>query len=126
MALFDTVKDLAGKVLGKADGMDDLKDLASDTGEIIKAIKSKDFAKVIDKIKELKNGSPDSKDAQDLVGKVKDFISDKVGADDADGALSSIAKLATGNDDVKEKLDEVGGNGAAQFISKAIKSYLNK
>ena len=48
------------------------------------------------------------------------------GADDADGALSSIAKLATGNDDVKEKLDEVGGNGAAQFISKAIKSYLNK
>lgn len=124
MALFDAdkLKGLAGKVLGNAD----LKDLASDAGEIIKAIKSKDFAKIIEKIKELKTGSPDSKEAQDLVGKVKDFIADKVGADDAKGALSSIAKLATGNDDVKEKIDEVGGSGAAQFISKAIKSYLNK
>lgn len=126
MALFDTVKNLAGKVSGKSEGMDDIMDLVSDAGEIIQAIKSKDFAKVIAKITELKDGSPDSKEAFALVDGVKDFIADKVGADDANGALSSIAKLATGNDEVKDKLDELGGDGAASFISKAIKSYLGK
>lgn len=129
MALFDSVKDLAGKakgILGDVDSLDDLKDLAGDVSEIVKAIKSKDFAKVIEKVKELKNGAPDSADARELVASVKDFIAEKIGADDANGALKSIAKLAVGNDEVKENIDEAGGKGAAEFISKAIKSYLGK
>ena len=126
MGLFDSVKDLAKGVLGKVDGLDDLKDLASDAGEIIEAIKSKDFSKIIAKVKELKDGSPDSNEAQDLIGTVKNFLSDKVGKDDADGALSSIAKLATSNDDVKDILNNAGGSGTSDFISKAIKSFLKK
>lgn len=122
MALLDSVKGLAKGVLDKVD----LKDLASDAGELIEAVKSKDFSKIIAKVKELKDGSPDSNEAMDLVGSVKNFLSDKVGKDDADNALSSVAKLASSNDDVKDIINNVGGSGASEFISKAIKSFLNK
>lgn len=122
MALLDSVKGLAKGVLDKVD----LKDLASDAGELIEAVKSKDFSKIIAKVKELKDGSPDSNEAMDLVGSVKNFLSDKVGKDDADNALSGVAKLASSNDDVKDIINNVGGSGASEFISKAIKSFLNK
>ncbi len=122
MALLDSVKGLAKGILDKVD----LKDLASDAGELIEAVKSKDFSKIIAKVKELKDGSPDSNEAMDLVGSVKNFLSDKVGKDDADNALSGVAKLASSNDDVKDIINNVGGSGASEFISKAIKSFLNK
>lgn len=122
MALLDSVKGLAKGIIDKVD----LKDLASDAGELIEAVKSKDFSKIIAKVKELKDGSPDSNEAMDLVGSVKNFLSDKVGKDDADNALSGVAKLASSNDDVKDIINNVGGSGASEFISKAIKSFLNK
>ncbi len=122
MALLDSVKGLAKGILGKVD----IKDLASDAGALIEAVKSKDFSKIISKVKELKDGSPDSNEAMDLVGTVKNFLSDKVGKDDADNALSGVAKLASSNDDVKDIINKVGGNGASEFVSKAIKSFLNK
>ncbi len=125
MALLDSLKGLAKGVLGKVD-MDEVKDLISDAGELIEAVKTKDFSSIIEKVKDLKDGSPDSDEAMDLVGTVKSFLSDKVGKDDADNALSSVAKLATSNDDVKDIINKVGGSGASDFVSNAIKSFLKK
>lgn len=125
MAIFDSdkLKSLASKAKNVMNNLDDLKDKADDLGDIVEAVKSGKFTDILKEIGDVIGSSPDSGEAQGIVKKLKDILNDITEGDGLE-ALKSVGKLATTNDDVKDTIEKFGGEGAADFISKAIKSFL--
>ena len=74
---------------------------------------------------ELKNGSPESEEAQALVKKLQDFITEHFYTC-TDKILSGLGKMYEGGGEIAENIDITGGRGTAKFVSEAIAAFCSR
>ena len=74
---------------------------------------------------ELKNGSPEGDEAQAMVKKLQDFITEHLYTC-TDKILSGLGKMYAGGGEISENIDKVGGKGTAEFAAAAIEAYCGK
>ena len=70
----------------------------------------------------LKDTNPASPEAQDLVKRIQDFITENLYTC-SKKILSGLGKMYSGGGDFTKNIDEYGGEGTAEFIDKAIQIY---
>ena len=71
---------------------------------------------------ELKDRDPASPEAQDLVKRIQDFITENLYTC-SKKILSGLGKMYSGGGDFTRNIDEYGGEGTAEFVDKAIQIY---
>ena len=71
---------------------------------------------------QIRNTEPSSKDAQALVKKLKDYITEHMYTC-TKKILSSLGKMYAGGGDFTKNIDSYGGEGTAEFTSQAIEIY---
>ena len=74
---------------------------------------------------ELKNGSPESSEAQAMVKKLQDFITEHLYTC-TDKILSCLGKMYAGGGEIAENIDITGGRGTAEFVSEAIAAFCSR
>lgn len=74
---------------------------------------------------EIKNSDPASPEAQDLVKRIQDFITENLYTC-TDKILMGLGKMYSGGGDFTKNIDEYGGEGTAVFVDKAIQIYCGK
>ncbi len=77
------------------------------------------------KLGEIKNLSPDSSEAQNLIKSLQNFITEHYYTC-TDEILSGLGKMYVGDSRFSENIDKSGGEGTAQFAAKAIEIYCKK
>ena len=70
----------------------------------------------------LKDKDPASPEAQDLVKRIQDFITENLYTC-SKKIFSGLGKMYSGGGDFTKNIDEYGGEGTAEFIDKAIQIY---
>ena len=83
------------------------------------------FMKLFEEFGRLKNGSPESAEAQAMVKKLQNFITDHFYTC-TDEILSGLGKMYAADSEFKEHINSAGGNGAAEFTAAAIEVYCGK
>lgn len=71
---------------------------------------------------EMKNTDPASPEAQDLVKRIQDFITENLYTC-TDKILSGLGKMYSGGGEFTENIDAYGGAGTAEFVDQAIQIY---
>lgn len=71
---------------------------------------------------EMKNTDPASPEAQDLVKRIQDFITENLYTC-TDKILSGLGKMYSGGGEFTENIDAYGGVGTAEFVDQAIQIY---
>lgn len=71
---------------------------------------------------ELRDTDPASPEAQDLVKRIQDFITENLYTC-SKKILSGLGKMYSGGGDFTRNIDEYGGEGTAEFVDKAIQIY---
>ena len=74
---------------------------------------------------EIKDTDPASAEAQDIVKRIQDFITENLYTC-SDRILSGLGKMYSGDGDFTKNIDECGGGGTAEFVDKAIQIYCGK
>ena len=91
---------------------------------------SKDFSKIAEEMMQgifgefgrIKDKEPDSEEAQALVKKLQEYITDNFYTC-TNEVLSSLGKMYAGGGEFTANIDAVGGEGTAEFAAKAIGIY---
>ena len=73
----------------------------------------------------IKDQSPDSEEAQKLVVKLQQFITDHF-YNCSDRILSGLGKMYSGGGDFTKSIDEYAGEGTAEFADRAIQVYCSR
>ena len=71
---------------------------------------------------EIKNTDPASPEAQDLVKRIQDFITENLYTC-TDKILSGLGKMYSGGGEFTENIDAYGGAGTAEFVDQATQIY---
>lgn len=74
---------------------------------------------------EMKDKDPASPEAQDLVKRIQDYITENLYTC-SNKILSSLGKMYSAGGDFTKNIDEYGGEGTAIFVDKAIQIYCKK
>ena len=73
----------------------------------------------------IKNSDPASPEAQDLVKRIQDFITENMYTCTT-RILRGLGKMYSGGGDFTQNIDEYGGAGTADFVDRAIQIYCDK
>ena len=73
----------------------------------------------------IKDTDPASVEAQDLVKRIQDFITENLYTC-SNKILSGLGRMYSGGGDFTRNIDEYGGEGTAEFVDKAIQIYCGK
>jgi DNA-binding transcriptional MerR regulator len=84
-----------------------------------------DFMQIFAEFGELKNGRPESAEAQAAVKKLQGFITEHFYTC-TDEILSGLGKMYAADSEFRDHINSVGGKGAAEFAAAAIEVYCNK
>lgn len=71
----------------------------------------------------IKDGSPESEEAQALVMKLQNYITHHFYTC-TDEILESLGQMYAGGDDMTRNIDKMGGEGTAVFANEAIEAYI--
>ena len=71
---------------------------------------------------EIKNTDPASPEAQDLVKRIQDYITENMYTC-SNRILSGLGKMYSGGGDFTKNIDAYGGEGTAEFVDQAIQIY---
>ncbi len=74
---------------------------------------------------DLKNCDPASSEAQDLVKRIQNFITENLYTC-SNKILRGLGKMYSGGGEITKNIDEYGGEGTAEFVAKAIEIYCEK
>lgn len=74
---------------------------------------------------EMKDKDPASHEAQDLVKRIQDYITENLYTC-SNKILSGLGKMYSGGGEFTKNIDEYGGEGTAVFVDKAIQIYCDK
>lgn len=74
---------------------------------------------------EMRSGDPASSEAQNLVKRLQDFITENLYTCSIK-ILRGLGKMYSGGGDFTKNIDEYGGEGTAEFVDKAIQIYCDK
>ena len=81
-----------------------------------------DFMQIFAEFGELKDGSPESTEAQAMVKKLQGFITEHFYTC-TDEILSGLGKMYAADGEFRDNINSVGGKGAAEFAAAAIAAY---
>ena len=70
----------------------------------------------------MRNNDPASPEAQDLVKRIQDFITENMYTC-SNKILRGLGRMYSGGGDFEKNIDEVGGEGTGEFVDKAIQIY---
>ena len=84
-----------------------------------------EMMKIFEEFGKISGTSPNSDEAQELVKKLKTFITKKY-YNCTDEILSGLGQMYVLDERFTENIDKAGGNGTAEFVSKAIATYCGK
>ena len=73
----------------------------------------------------IKDSDPASPEAQDLVKRIQDFITENMYTCTT-RILRGLGKMYSGGGDFTQNIDEYGGAGTADFVDRAIQIYCDK
>ena len=82
-----------------------------------------DFMKLFEKCGKLKDSDPKSTEAQAMVKDIQDYIS-KNFYECTNEILAGLGKMYAAEGEFKTNIDKAGGNGTAEFVSRAIAEYV--
>ena len=74
---------------------------------------------------EIKDSDPSSPEAQDLVKRIQDFITENMYTC-TDKILRGLGKMYSGGGEFTRNIDGYGGEGTAEFVDQAIQVYCDK
>lgn len=74
---------------------------------------------------EIRNADPASAEAQDLVKRIQNFITENMYTC-SNKILRGLGKMYSGGGDFTKNIDEFGGEGTAEFVDRAIQIYCDK
>lgn len=81
--------------------------------------------KIFEEFGKISGGSPDSEEAQKLVEKLQSFITENY-YNCTDEILFGLGQMYVFDERFTKNIDNAGGNGTAEFVSKAIAVYCGK
>ena len=82
-----------------------------------------DFMKLFEKCGKLKDSDPKSAEAQAMVKDIQNYIT-KNFYECNNEILAGLGKMYTADGEFKTNIDKAGGNGTAEFVSRAIAEYV--
>ena len=74
---------------------------------------------------EMRNSDPASPEAQDLVKRIQDYITENLYTC-SNKILRGLGKMYSGGGDFTKNIDEYGGEGTAEFVDNAIQIYCDR
>ncbi len=77
---------------------------------------------IFEEFGQIKDGSPESEEAQVLVKKLQNYITDNFYTC-TDEILESLGQMYAGGEEMTRNIDKVGGEGTAVFANEAIEAY---
>ena len=83
------------------------------------------FMQIFARIGQIKNGSPESPEAQALVREIRQFITDHYYTC-SDEILASLGKAYGGGGSMNKNIDKAGGEGTGEFAMKAIEVHVKQ
>jgi len=114
--------DKAKEKFGNTDAFKEFEQKTSGIAQQMMDSNGKDLTDIFSKFGSILNLSPASDEAQGLVGKLQNLISDKFGTCSKD-ILSKLGQMFISGDSITEKIEKAGGKGTANFIQKAIEIF---
>ena len=81
-----------------------------------------DFIKIFENFGKIKNSNPASKEAQELVKELQEYISNHF-YKCSDEVLAGLGKMYAGGGEFTDNINSYGGEGTADFVYEAIKVY---
>ena len=84
-----------------------------------------EFMQLFAEFGKLKDGSPESDEAQAMVKRLQGFITEHFYTC-TDEILSGLGKMYTADGEFRNNIDNSGGKGTAEFVSKAIAVYCGR
>ena len=122
---FEKYKAEAKEKWGKTEAFEEFETKNKNHGEAENNFLGGEMMDIFRKLGEIKNLSPASEKAQNLIKTLQDFITNHYYTC-TDEILSGLGKMYVGDERFKENIDKAGGNGTAEFASKAIEIYCSK
>ncbi len=83
------------------------------------------FMNIFAKFGEIRDSAPDSKEAQELVAELQNYISNNFYTC-SNEVLAGLGQMYTADGEFAANIDRAGGDGTANFVSKAIAIYCKK
>lgn len=84
---------------------------------------AQDMMNIFAELGTLRNGNPADEQAQRLVKKLQDYITENFYTC-SDKILAALGKMYAGGGELSENIDRAGGDGTAVFSAKAIEAYI--
>ena len=81
------------------------------------------FMKLFEKCGKLKESDPNSVEAQTMIKEIQDYIT-KNFYECTNEILAGLGKMYAAEGEFKTNIDKAGGNGTAEFVSRAIAEYV--
>lgn len=122
---FENYKAEAKEKWGKTKAFEEFETKNKKRGEAENNFLGGEMMDIFRKLGEIKNLSPASEEAQNLVKTLQDFITNHYYTC-TDEILSGLGKMYIGDERFKENIDKAGGTGTAEFSAKAIEFYCSK
>ena len=82
-----------------------------------------DFMKLFEKCGKLKDSDPKSAEAQAMVKDIQNYITQNF-YECTNEILAGLGKMYAADGEFKTNIDKAGGNGTAEFVSRAIEEYV--
>ncbi|MBR4579709.1 MAG: MerR family transcriptional regulator [Lachnospiraceae bacterium] len=84
-----------------------------------------DFMEIFKEFGRMKDSDPTSKEASDMVLKLKNYISEHF-YQCSNEILSGLGQMYVSGNEFTENINKAGGEGTAEFVNKAIQSFCSK
>lgn len=94
------------------------------TGEMMEKT-AEDMMKIFGEFGKIRDKSPDSTEAQELVRKLQAFITDNYYTC-TDQILAGLGQMYAAGGEMTDNIDAAGGSGTAGFAAEAIRVYVNR
>lgn len=122
---FEKYKTEAKEKWGKTKAFEEFECKSKNRGKAENDFLGGKMMEIFKKLGEIKNLSPDSGEAQNLVETLKNFITANYYTC-TDEIFSGLGKMYVGDERFKENIDKAGGTGTAEFAAKAIEIYCSR
>ena len=119
---FEKCKTEAKEKWGKTKAFEEFESKSKNRGKAENDFLGEKMMEIFKKLGEIKNISPGSGEAQNLVETLKNFITANYYTC-TDEILSGLGKMYVCDERFKENIDKAGGTGTAEFAAKAIEIY---
>lgn len=107
---------------GNTEAYQEYEKKSANKSEIQERAEADGLMEIFSRFGAIKKASPESEEAQNLVSELKEYITNHYYTC-TDEILSGLGKMYSAEGEMKENIDNAGGDGTADFASKAIEYF---